>query len=70
MFARRVASGAVPVQSAFKDSLANPHISSPCGAKTALQFPADGDLARLVEAWPGLPESVRAAVLKLVGLLT
>lgn len=29
--------------------------------------PADPDLARLVEAWPNLPEPIRRAVLALVG---
>jgi hypothetical protein len=30
------------------------------------QGPADSDLARVVEAWPGLPEAIRRAVLALV----
>jgi hypothetical protein len=34
------------------------------GAENA---PADPALARLVEAWPRLPEHIRAAVLALVG---
>jgi hypothetical protein len=30
------------------------------------QPPADADLARVVEAWPSLPEAIRRAVLALV----
>jgi hypothetical protein len=34
------------------------------------QLPTDPDLARVVEAWPHLPEAIRRAVLALVGSAT
>jgi hypothetical protein len=54
-------------------SSGKPHIGNQGGAKSgALGRSFDGSagsdpaLARLVEAWPGLPENVREAVLRLV----
>jgi hypothetical protein len=31
------------------------------------EIPADPDLARVIDAWPDLPDHIRAAVLALVG---
>jgi hypothetical protein len=47
--------------------------SGAVGARNAdlaapLTVPIDADLARLVEAWPGLPEATRLAVLKAAGI--
>ena len=50
------------------DSAGNTAIPDRGGAESgapALQI-ADGDLARVVEAWPTLPAHIRAAVLALV----
>jgi hypothetical protein len=37
----------------------------PLSAQLSGQPPIDPDLARIVAAWPGLPESIRLAVLAL-----
>ena len=37
-----------------------------CGALGALSGPFDPDLAAIVEAWPSLPEALRAGILAMV----
>ena len=46
------------------NDLRNP---SPAGAARSGAVTADPNLARVIDAWPGLPPHVRAAVLALVG---
>jgi hypothetical protein len=52
------------------DSSCSQGVSAPALADVALrvaQNPTDPDLARVVSAWPYLPDAIRRAVLALVG---
>jgi hypothetical protein len=52
------------------ENTTNQGVSAPASADVALrvaQNAVDPDLARVVEAWPDLPEAIRRAVLALVG---
>ena len=52
------------------DSNGNQQISTAGAAKGAVAFcppvPADGDLRAVVDAWPGLPEAIKAGILAMV----
>jgi hypothetical protein len=41
-----------------------------CGALGAQNGPLDPDLAAVVEAWPGLPEALRAGILAMTRAAT
>ena len=55
---------------AGRENPTNQGISDTSSSDIALHLalnPADPDLARVVEAWPSLPEAIRRAVLALIG---
>jgi hypothetical protein len=51
-----------------KDNQDNTYIQSQDDVALGVaRFPIDADLARVVSAWPDLPEAIRRAVLALIG---
>jgi len=65
----RTGDGGFAIRLHNSENAANQGVSEEAAAVVALrvaQLPADPDLASVVEAWPELPEHIRAAVLALI----
>lgn len=54
-----------------QDSSGNTAIADQSGAESgalgALDGPFDADLATVIEAWPGLPDAIKAGILAMIG---